>query len=404
MSVHQREEAVVARLSGLAPHLDGEPDPDFRAATRARLVAMAAVRTPEPAPASGLQRVLAVRAPDVRPSRWRSRLTAGLAGAALTVTALAGLVAFADGARPGDVLYDLKRSTERTQLALAGDARGTTLLDFASTRLDEVEALLDEGGTALPATPAGPDGRTVSAAGADPALVLETLRAMDEQTAEGAVWLTDRAVGTGTAEPLADLARWAAGQSGELAALEPRMPEEATAAVGQSLALLTEIGTRTGALDTALACPGGPAVAGRDRLGPVPAPCRAPEPAPPATSGGTPGPGSGTAEPGTGTAPEAPASGGAAPGQPNVPSTTAPGLPGASGAAPTPSAPAPAPAPHPGGGLVPSLPLPQLPVPGSPGGGSGGGAPTTTSPPVVKLPPVGPITLCLPPLATVGDC
>ena len=47
-----REDVVVAALHALAPHLDGEPDPAFRAATRARLVAMAAVRTPEPEPVS----------------------------------------------------------------------------------------------------------------------------------------------------------------------------------------------------------------------------------------------------------------------------------------------------------------------------------------------------------------
>jgi Domain of unknown function (DUF5667) len=377
VSVHQREEAVVARLQGLAPHLGGEPDPAFQAATRARLVAMAAVRTPEPAPATGLQRLLAVRAPDVRPARWRARLTAGLAGAALTVTALAGLVAVADGAQPGDVLYDLKRGTERTQLALAGDSRGQTLLDFAGTRLDEVGA--------------------VSAAGADPALVLETLRTMDTQTAEGAVWLTDRAVETRDVEPLDDLARWAEGQSGELAALQPRMPEEAAEAVGQSLALLTEIGARTGALDIALACPSGPAVAGTDRIGPVPAPCPAPEPAPPATSGGTTEPGTGTGTgpgTGTGTEPGATTPEGTVGGQPNVPPSQVPGVPGTSGGVPTPSVPAPTP----GGGVVPPLPLPPLPLPGNTGGGA------TSSSPVIQLPPAGPITLCLPPLATVGNC
>ena len=55
---------VVAALHRLAPHLDGEPDPAFRAATRARLVAMAAVRSPEPEPVSGLKRLLDSRAGD----------------------------------------------------------------------------------------------------------------------------------------------------------------------------------------------------------------------------------------------------------------------------------------------------------------------------------------------------
>jgi len=353
VSVHQREEAVVARLHGLAPHLDGEPDADFRAATRARLVAMAAVRTPEPAPATGLQRLLAVRAPDVRPARWRSRLTAGLAGAALTVTALASLVAVADGARPGDLLYDLKRGTEQTQLAVAGDSRGRTLLDFASTRLDELGTLAGDGDTAL---------------------VLETLRTMDEQTAEGTVWLTDRAVGSGDAGQLDDLARWAAGQSGELTALQPQLPQEATATVGQSLALLTEIGTRTGALDTALACPGGPAVAGTDRLGPVPAPCLSPGPAPPVTSGEPP-----ATQTGQGAAPSTPAQPAPQPAPTPVPGTTPGGNP------PVPSVPAPTP-----GGVLPSLapsPTGQQPAPSSA---------------IISVPPLGPVTICAPPLITLG--
>ncbi|SFD86447.1 DUF5667 domain-containing protein [Blastococcus tunisiensis] len=367
MSVHDREDALVARLHRLAPGLDGEPDPDFQARTRARLVAMAAVRTPEPAAASGLQRVLAVRAPDVAPSRWRARFTAGLAGAAMTVTALAGLVAVADGARPGDVLYDLKRGTEQTQLALAGDSRGQTLLEFARTRLDEVADLVGEG------RPAG---------GAEPALVVETLRAMDEHTADGAAWLTRQAVDSAGAQPLDRLARWAAGQAGELTALQPLVPEEAADAVGRSMALLAQIGTRTDGLQTALLCPAGPSVAGSDALGPVPAPCPAPEPAPPAPPG--------TAEEGgatPGAVPEAPA-----PENTPPPAATPAPSPPAEGGVPTPGAPAPAPTTP----RVPTLPLPTLPV----GGGGGGGQ--STPPPIIKLPPLGPIEVCAPPLVTIG--
>lgn len=374
--MYDREDAVVTRLHQLAPHLDGEPDPAFQARTRARLVAMAAVRTPEPAPASPVQRLLAVRAPDVAPSRWRSRLTAGLTGAAMTVTALAGLVAVADGARPGDVLYELKRGTEQTQLALAGESRGQTLLDFASTRLDEVAALVGEGGTALPASPAGPGEDPVSAAGADPALVVETLRTMDEQTTEGAVWLTERALEMPGPQPLDRLARWVDDQAGELAALQPLVPPEASDAVGQSLALLARIGTRTDALRPALACPAGPAVAGADFLGPVPAPCPAPDAAAPATSDG------GTTDPGIAETPPATTPEGTTPVLPTVPD---PAVPGAGGGAPTPATPTP---------TTPGLPAPSLPLPG-------GGA-TTTPPPVVELPPLRPIEVCAPPLATIG--
>jgi hypothetical protein len=377
-SGHAREDMVAAALHELAPHLDGEPDPAFRAATRARLVAMAAVRTPAPAPASGLRRLLAGRTPDA-PTRWRARLTAGLAGAALTVTALAALVAVADGAQPGDVLYDLKRGTEQTQLALAGDSRGRTLLDLAGTRLDELEVLVADGGTAMPAaTPAGPAEESISAAGTDPALVLETLRTMDEQTAEGTVWLTDRAVENSDGGQLEYLARWATGQADGLTALQDEMPAPAADAAEQSLGLLTEIGARTDGLQAALGCPAGPALDGADDLGPVPAGCATPDPTAPPTGGGNTS--TGTSPPGSG-APES-----TTPALPTDPPATGAG-PGESGPPlPTPGVPSPPP-----GGLLP--PVPSLPVPSLPGGGTSGSPASLPS-----------LTVCLPPLATVGNC
>ena len=193
-------------MHALAPHLDGEPDPAFRAATRARLVAMAAVRSPEPEPVSGLKRLLAARAgtpsaPVAQPAHRRPRRR--------RPDRDRGGVARGAGRQrgPGDVLYGLKRGTEQTQLALAGDARGTTLLGFASTRLDELEHLV-EAPSALPAAGgAAGAGGTVLAAGADPELVISTLETMDDQTTEGTAWLTDRAVTTADGAPLDDLSR-----------------------------------------------------------------------------------------------------------------------------------------------------------------------------------------------------
>jgi Domain of unknown function (DUF5667) len=389
-----REDMVVARLRELAPQLDGEPDPGFRVATRARLVAMAAVRTPAPPPVSGLRRLLAARAFDAAAVRWQTRLTAGLAGAALTVTAAAALVAVADSARPGDVLYELKRGTEQTQLALAGDARGRTLLDFASTRLDELAALVGDGDTALPAVaPAGPGDVAVSAAGADAELVLETLHTMDAQTVEGTVWLTDRAVVTTDAGPLELLDRWAARQATELSGLQDLVPDAADGAVGRSLDLLARIGARTDGLQAALDCPAGPAVDGADELGPVPAACSAPEaPAPNSGVGSTSSQAPGPAEV---TGPEDTTSA-----SPTVPPSTGTGSggssSGSSGSAGLPTVGVPSPSP--GGGLVPSLPLPT----GVPGGGGTSGRATTSSP-ATPPPSAGPLTVCLPPLA-LGGC
>jgi hypothetical protein len=392
-----RDDLVVARLHELAPHLDGEPRPAFRAATRARLVAMAAVRTTGPEQATGRERLLAVRA-RVAPSRWRSRLTAGLAGAAMAVTAMATLVAVSTDARPGDALYGVKRGTEQTQLALAGDARGQTLLDFASTRLEELETLVDEGPSALPVARTGPAEGTVLAAGVDSALVLETLRTMDEQTTEGAAWLAGHAVRTEDAETLDDLAAWTADQGGTLAALAPRLPDDAADEAQTSFGLLADITTRATVLRSALDCAGGPAVSGADSLGPVPVEC-GPERAANSPGGGT---GSSTAPvPGTPSGPLPPATTTDAVPQPGGGSDPAEPAPGSgsgstsgsgAGGAEVPSAGLPRPS-------LPSLPVPVPvpvpPIPQLPGQYAG-----SNSSPV----PPAQVTLCLPPLATLGDC
>jgi hypothetical protein len=397
-----RDDLVVARLHELAPHLDGEPEPAFRAATRARLVAMAAVRTSGREPATGLERLLAARA-TVAPSRWRSRLTAGLAGAAMAVTAMATLVAVSTDARPGDALYGVKRGTEQTQLALAGDARGQTLLDFASTRLEELETLVDEGPSALPVAPAGPADGTVLAAGVDSALVLETLRTMDEQTTQGAAWLAGHAVRTEDPEPLDDLAAWTADQGGTLAALAPRLPGDAADEARTSLVLVADITTRASGLRSALDCAGGPAVSGADALGPVPVAC-GPERAATSTGGGTgsstapaPGAPSGSVPPATTTDAVPQPGGGPDPAEPAPGSGSGSSSGSGAGGAEVPTTDLPRPS------LPPlPVPLPVPPIPQLPGQNAGSNS-APFPPPVIDVAPA-PVPLCLPSLATLGDC
>jgi hypothetical protein len=376
-----RDDLVVAALQRLAPHLDGEPDPAFRAATRARLVAMAAVRSPEPEPVSGLKRLLAARPDEAVRPRWRARLTAGLAGAALTVTAAASLVALAGNARPGDVLYGLKRGTEQTQLALAGDSRGTTLLGFASTRLDELQQMVDTPNALSATASAGATGQ-ILAAGADPQLVISTLRTMDDETTQGTAWLTDRAVTTSDEKPLDQLSVWVAAQTDGLAGLAPKLPDAAGAAVAHSLDLLSRVSARTAGLEVAVPCAAGPAVGAPDALGPTPGTCLP-------AGAQTPGAQTDTSVPGTGTTAG------------TVPSTAA---------VPTPDGGSAGQVPGNGGRTVPApgtptIPgLPKVPVPTVPGG-----LPTTlplplpgtSAGPLIKLPPTGPLGVCLP---TVVNC
>jgi hypothetical protein len=358
VSVTDREEMVVTRLQALAPHLDGEPDPVFRAATRARLVAMAAVRSPEPV--SPLRRLL-TGGPAV-PSRWRTRLTAGLAGAALTVTALATAVAVSAEARPGDALYALKRGMEHAQLALAGDSRGEVLLDLARTRLEEVRAL---------------DGDTEQVAAA-----LET---MDAQTIEGTAWLTEQAVTTQDEAPLETLDDWADVQSASLAAVQIDAPPGAQDDMADSLDLLTDIGTRVDGLRAALGCAAGPAITGSDELGPVPGPCLPDGIDPTTPPGSVAGGGGPGAPPGTGvpapeiTAPPLPSLGG---GEPGVPGTG-----GFDGGIFTPLLPPPPP-------LVGTAPLPGTTATAT----DPGSDEDTTSDTTLE------VEICLPPLATIGDC
>ena len=211
----EQDARVVTMLQELAPQLDVEPDPEYRHAARQRLVAMAAVRTPEPVRPNALRRLLAARAVDAPAGRWRTRATAGLAGAALTVTSLATLVALSAGAGPGDVLYGVKRGTEQTQLALAGDSRGQALLDLARTRLEELDDI---------------DG--------DAGLVASTLATMDDQTTEGATWYMARALDASDPAPLDTVSRWAGAQSAQLQAVGAGVPADATDDVAASLGLL----------------------------------------------------------------------------------------------------------------------------------------------------------------------
>jgi hypothetical protein len=400
----EQDARVVTMLQELAPQLDVEPDTEYQRAARQRLVAMAAVRTPEPVRPTALRRLLAGRAVDAPAGRWRTRATAGLAGAALTVTSLATLVALAAGAGPGDVLYGVKRGTEQTQLALAGDSRGQTLLDLARTRLEELDDL---------------DG--------DTGLITSTLATMDDQTTEGATWYLARALDTSDTAPLDTVSRWAGEQSAQLATVGAGLPADSTDDVAASLVLLGSITQRADGWRSALACPQapGPAPAAPDRLGPVPGACVAAVETPTSPVPGTPIPGApvpGTPVPGA-PVPGAPVPGDPAPGgtPPQAGLSTTPGEPG-SPALPTGAPPAPQVPQVPGlptlptappleldlpGGLLPNLPLPSLTLPSLPARSTAPASPSATpspSKPAVTVPVPAVPCVDLPPLVRLGEC
>jgi hypothetical protein len=114
--------------------------PEFVAALRTQLMAAAADELPsvdESAPQNAVVR--RHRAPAQ--VRVRRRLTAA-ATAFVVAGGSFGLVAASAQAMPGDMLYPVKRATERVELVLhEGAGEGRALLDHAATRLAEVEAL-----------------------------------------------------------------------------------------------------------------------------------------------------------------------------------------------------------------------------------------------------------------------
>jgi hypothetical protein len=106
-------------------------------------VSSSATTTSSAVSSSAVSSVLSSTAP-----LW-AKLAAGVAAAAIAAT---GVGVGASRSLPGDPLYGLKRRVETVQLDLAGGGTSKALaqLGFASSRLDEIAALLKHDGTAAP--------------------------------------------------------------------------------------------------------------------------------------------------------------------------------------------------------------------------------------------------------------
>ncbi|MCD0442456.1 DUF5667 domain-containing protein [Glycomyces sp. A-F 0318] len=142
---------VSDRLGGLGEQLAAasRPSREWHDATRRRLMAVAAeegigvtarhrasAAVPEPKRAPVLD--------DMFPRRPRGGRRLAIVAALLTGTvAISGVSAASGDALPGETLYDFKRSTERAQLALAGNDLGKAqlYLEFARTRIEEAAAV-----------------------------------------------------------------------------------------------------------------------------------------------------------------------------------------------------------------------------------------------------------------------
>jgi len=243
-------------------------DPGFRTALRDRLMADAMrngigttrrdagdvlVDDPQPRP---------TRERPVRPHRhaaattarwpWRGRLVL-IGGAAAAVVGIAGVAAASSSALPGDPLYDVKRSTERAQLALAGSDlnSGELYLQFARTRAGEAKAVRN-----------------------DPAELASVLSEMDTQTRKGVALLDGTAVSRRDPASLTEVATFAAQQRPDLVGLLSGLNGSSRTEALKSLALVDEVSQRAGDLRRLLPCTAGQGVVS-DQLGPVPRQCSA---------------------------------------------------------------------------------------------------------------------------------
>ena len=231
---------MLAESLAAVPGVPG-PRPEFRAALRQRLVAVAAVQGVGE-PAAGVTRLRESAA------TWRfQRRMAVLAGGAAAATAIAGVGLGASRSLPGDPFYGVKRASEDVQLAttFGQEAKGRRHLEFARTRLAEVEELAGQTSSA----PAGVPGKP-TAAGPVPtqdlaSTIVSTLRDMDAETRAGAADLLAVHARTGDRDVLEALDEFSQDQYADLRGVLPALPADARARAAGSLALIAAVAQET---------------------------------------------------------------------------------------------------------------------------------------------------------------
>ena len=243
-------EGLTAAAAGMSA------DEAFKAKLRGRLMAVATVHGIGDTSSDPAARERP-KAREKRPARGGRRLI--VAGTVFFgVLALSGVSAASGEAMPGDALYDVKRSTERAQLALAGSDvnRGQLYLEFAQNRLDEAEAVI-----------------------ASPDRVVGTLDDMDEQTRDGVSLLTGASVERTDERVLDAVDTFVDTQRTELVDLVANTADTSRQRALDSLRLLDGVEERADKLRFSLLCTAS-ADAKVDELGPVPVTCAAlPDPA-----------------------------------------------------------------------------------------------------------------------------
>jgi Domain of unknown function (DUF5667) len=176
----------------------------------------------------------------------QGRLLVAAAAALCLFVALSGMsLVLARDALPGDALYGVKRSAESAELGLTfGDEpRGYKHLQFASARIDEIEAI------AARAYGAGVESGSVGEANR----YLMALREFDTDAVAGSRLLIETAT-NGRGDELTALRAWAQQQRQRLDSAGAAMPVRAASRADGSIALLDRMIERVLRLRARLAC------------------------------------------------------------------------------------------------------------------------------------------------------
>jgi hypothetical protein len=281
------------RLPGSVELAGAAARPDFRSQLRSRLLEEAAQPPPEHAKLVPLT------------SRWNQSWSARnrvrlMSGIAAGIVGLIALSIAASSSLPGSPFYQLKRSNETVQYALAGsdEARGKLELSFARTRLHEIDQLTEHNAAygILPT-------QAPQAAGGSPVLatsvattVVHLFADMDSEAAKGSALLAKSFRGNPRPGPLLAVQQFARDQAAALTTLRGRLAEPALSKATHSLAWAKQVvRSTTAALATCTdsTCPAAAVTQLGGALGPSLVPSAPPSSGPsgPAPSGQSPGPG-----------------------------------------------------------------------------------------------------------------
>ncbi len=234
-----RELTVVAALRHAGAKVG--PDPVERDRMRQRVMAEFSSVVHD-----GSSPVLPLR--PSRPRRWipsetRGRLIVAAAATLCLLMSLSGMsVLLSRDALPGDALYSFKRTAESAELGLTfGDQpKAFKHLDFASTRVSEIEMMADQA-----------DAAGNWSAGQD--RFRRALDDFDSHTTAGARLLTALAT-HGQTNILLGLRSWAEQQETRLSAVQAALPLPTSTRLDSTLGLLGRVVARTSALDHRADC------------------------------------------------------------------------------------------------------------------------------------------------------